>query len=95
MKNLKQLLVPIAVVAVGVISAFATQMSNTNESLLEASTPELGWIENETPCQIEHMCYSDGDYLCTVLIDNQRYPVKGKFNPNDTECTKTLYQIIP
>lgn len=95
MKKLNQILIPVVVVTFGIVGAFATQMTKTNEDALKISTPEVGWIENDTPCQIQHMCFTEGDYLCTVLIDNQVYSVKGKFNPNDAECTKTLYQLEP
>lgn len=90
MKKLKQILIPVAVVAVGVLGAFATQMSDNSNNIMLAA--EQGWIDNPTPCTLSYMCESSGPYICTAILDGQPYVVRGKFSSTDVRCDKVLFQ---
>lgn len=93
MKKLKQILIPVAVVAVGVLGAFATQMSDNSNNTFLAT--EVGWIDNPEPCQQEHMCDVEGTYVCTAIIGTTQKVVRGKFSSSDTSCLKPLFQNLP
>lgn len=91
MKKMKQILVPFAVVAVGVLGAFATQMSDKNDVVLQTMKP--GWTDHVAPCsQNETLCLVSGAYACTIIVDNVKMQLKGKRNINDATCPVLLFQ---
>lgn len=92
MINLKQILVPVAVVAVGVLGAFATQMSVSNDVALQTLKP--GWTDSPEPCtENQKMCSISGPNVCTVMLAGIPHQVRGKINPNDKTCPQGLYQF--
>lgn len=91
MKKMKQILVPFAVVAVGVLGAFATQMSDKNDVVLQTMKP--GWTDHVAPCsQNETLCLVSGAYTCTILVDGIKKELRGKEAINDATCPIPLFQ---
>lgn len=92
MIKLKEILIPAAVVAAGVLGAFATQMSGNSSNAMQILEP--GWIDNPTPC-------SQGPYtvcslipgeVCTIQIDGVDHVLRGKENLGDVTCPMPLFR---
>ena len=91
MTKLKEILIPIAVVAVGVLGAFATQMPGSSSNAMQALKP--GWIDNPIPCKtVPQMCSTQGGVICTVEIDNVTHQLRGKEFPESATCPVILYK---
>lgn len=91
MNKLKEILIPVAVVAVGVLGAFATQMSGNNNDAMLVLEP--AWIDNDVPCQTDpYMCSTIDGEICTVLVGGTEHELRGKENPNDATCPKPLFK---
>lgn len=92
MTKLKEILIPIAVVAVGVFGAFATQMPGSSSGAMLVLEP--AWIDNDVPCEKPpYVCATTGSELCTVVIDGVKHELKGKNNPLDNFCPRTMYKV--
>lgn len=91
MTKLKEILIPVAVVAVGVLGAFATQMPGNSNGM---QILEPAWIDNDIPCEKPYyMCSTTGPVVCTVMIDGVEHQLKGKNNPLDSFCPRTMYKV--
>lgn len=92
MNKLKEILIPVAVVAVGVLGAFATQMSGNNSDAMQTLVP--GWIDNPAPCNQGPylMCSKERGDVCTVIIDGVEHELKGKNNSSDATCPVPLFK---
>lgn len=92
MTKLKEILIPIAVVAVGVLGAFATQMPGSSSNAMQVLEP--GWIDYPNPCNRGPylMCSTTEGEVCTVMIDGVGHRLKGKYNPSDADCPKPLFK---
>lgn len=90
MSKLKEILIPVAVVAAGVLGAFATQMSESSNT---AQALEPAWIDNVAPCAEDpYMCASLGSEVCTIIIDGVERQLRGKYNSSDATCPKVLFK---
>lgn len=77
-------------VAVGVLGAFASQMSESSSS---AQVLEPAWIDNIMPCETDpYMCATIGPEVCTVLIDGVKHVLRGKYDSSDATCPKILFK---
>lgn len=91
MIKLKEILIPVAVVAAGALGAFATQMPASNSSAVQVLEP--GWIDNPVPCEtVPEMCSPTGLDICTVRIEGVDHVLRGKYNPSDADCPKPLFK---
>ncbi|MBA6153843.1 hypothetical protein [Gelidibacter maritimus] len=90
MAKLKEILIPIAVVAVGVLGAFATQMSGSSSA---AQVLEPAWIDNIMPCETDpYMCSPFEGEACTVIVDGVEHKLRGKYSSSDSDCPKPLFK---
>ncbi|PRZ23289.1 DUF6520 family protein [Flavobacterium granuli] len=83
--NLKSVL-PLLLMVVAITSAFAFQ----NEGKATSAVAEIGWVDHPLPCQIEETCENLGGEICTIMDGTVERQVKGKYNPSDFTCDKTL-----
>ena len=83
--NLKSFL-PGLLMLIAITSAFAFQKSNEKPSVLA----ETGWVDHPAPCTQPVECENLGGPICTVMLNNTEYDVKGKFNPSDITCERVL-----
>lgn len=88
MKKMKKSLLPLGVMVLGALAAFASQSSPESEFV-----PEYGYatINPSMPCAERVECDDTGSVLCTVLIGSTLHTAYGKENPNDSWCKKELF----
>ncbi len=89
MKIFRNSLIPLGVMVLSAVAAFATQQ--TSDSSL---APEYGYISTNpnVPCSEAIECDSQFGLTCTVLVDGVQHTAYGKVNPTDSWCAKPLFQ---
>lgn len=91
MTKMKEILIPIAVVAVGVLGAFASQMPGSSSDAMLVLEP--AWIDNEIPCKTNpYMCAPEGSEICTVTIAGVDHVLRGKKIDEFATCSKVLFK---
>jgi hypothetical protein len=79
----------IAVFAIAILGAFASQKSSS-----KVLAPETGWIDTPAPCQEKADCSNvSSPFVCTVLHEGELKQAYGKDAPEDATCAKILYRL--
>lgn len=78
---------PIAVFALAIFGAFASQKTESKNLALE-----VGWVDAPSPCQVQVTCSNDLGPVCTMFYQGQNRQVYGKVNLTDPTCSKILYR---
>lgn len=91
MKNLRTVLIPVAILVFGVGSAFATNKAKTDKKAsivayhFDAAAPDEKCIRvGEVDCDLS------GTAVCTELVNGSPKLMQTKIS--DTECGQTLYR---
>jgi len=89
MKKFKQSFIPLGVMVLSAVAAFATQGTSGSNF-----APEAGYITTNPnmPCAELVECDNSGGPACTVLVGGVLHTAYGKVNPSDAWCTKPLFQ---
>jgi|GEM_PF-5893591 len=92
MKKIKQSLLPLGVMVLGAVAAFAT----TGKSASPNFAAEDGYITTDLlhPCNKIVQCTTidTGDF-CSADVTEGGMRAYGKWNITDVVCTKTLYKL--
>ena len=89
MKNSKRkLILPALVVGMGIFGAFVSTAHTA-----DTFAPEIGYVENDEPCDTPVNCDTTGGELCTVQINGQTVQAFGKLTPA-SDCNRTLYRRV-
>jgi len=88
MKKIIRTILPILILSIAVISAFAFKGYN------ETIVLETGWINLPgNPCAIEVQCNNTpSDFICNAFYNGTIYQAFGKPNPNILICNKILWR---
>lgn len=79
----------IAVFAIAILGAFASQKSTS-----KVLAPETGWIDTPAPCQVATECSTiDNGTVCTLLYNGQVQQAYWKDQPTDATCSKILFRV--
>lgn len=91
--NFKQALMPLAVVVLGVVGAFATNAKKQNQ---QVKTIETGYVTTNPsqPCNLAIECSNINGPVCTIMLDGVQHQAFGKLNPADVSCAKVLYRAL-
>ncbi|MBA5792693.1 hypothetical protein H1R17_01485 [Flavobacterium sp. xlx-214] len=89
MKKIKQSLLPLGVMVLGAVAAFASHSSKTAVLADEAGYVTLDLTK---PCEILVECSNTGSIACTAEVNGVTHNAYGKWSINDVDCEKPLFQ---
>lgn len=89
MKNFKKSFLPLGVVVLSAVVAFASHSSKTT-----VLADETGYVtlDPTRPCEILIECSSTGSIACTADVNGVTHNAYGKWSINDVDCEKPLFQ---
>jgi len=90
MKKFKQNLIPLGVMVLGAVAAFASQAKKDI-----ALAHEYGYINLVNPCDYSIDCDNVGTKTCSIMLNGTEYVARGKWSPGDVTCTKPLFEYNP
>ncbi|EAQ47924.1 MULTISPECIES: DUF6520 family protein [Leeuwenhoekiella] len=89
MKNAqRKLILPALVMGLGVFGAFVST-AHTAASF----APQTGYVENNQPCDTPVSCDTDGEVMCTLIINGEEQIARGKLTPV-SDCTVPLFRPV-
>ncbi|MCC4214234.1 DUF6520 family protein [Leeuwenhoekiella parthenopeia] len=89
MKNVqRKLILPALVMGLGVFGAFVSTAHTA-----ATFAPEIGYVENDQPCDTPVSCDTSGEELCTLVINDQEQIARGKLTPV-SDCTVPLFRPV-
>lgn len=89
MKNFKKSFLPLGVVVLSAVAAFASHSSKTT-----VLADETGYVTLDLarPCEILVECSNTGSIACTAEVNGVTHNAYGKWSISDVDCEKPLFQ---
>jgi len=87
MKNFKQSLIPLGVMVLGVVGAFASQKTANPLATV------IGYATVESPCDMDILCQDEGGPLCSIWVNGVEHQAFGK-DAITQECNVELYRLF-
>lgn len=89
MKNFKKSFLPLGLVVLSAVAAFASQSSKT---AVLADEPGYVTLDLSRPCEIEVECSNIAGMACTAEVNGVTHDAYGKWSINGVACEKPLFQ---